>query len=61
MACLLLDTTFLIGVLDNRRGRADLMERLISSLSLQLRGKLRDDDPPVRPEARLPSAQNERS
>jgi predicted nucleic acid-binding protein len=29
MATLLLDTTFLIDVLNDRRGRADLMERLI--------------------------------
>jgi predicted nucleic acid-binding protein len=29
MAALLLDTTFLIDVLNDRRGRADLMERLI--------------------------------
>ena len=29
MASLLLDTTFLIDVLNDRRGRADLMERLV--------------------------------
>ena len=29
MSRLLLDTTFLIGVLNDRRGRADLMEQLV--------------------------------